>query len=70
MKKERMNIKNFVMNCIKFGLEFSIQYYEYQTFDEYCLQIILGNTEYIIPTTDEFRLADLWYDIILEYYIY
>ena len=65
-----MNIQEFVMNCIKFGLEFSLQYYERQTFEEYCLQIILGNTEYIISTKDEFKLADLWYNVIVEYYIY
>ena len=67
---KKMNINKFITNCIKFGFEFSIRYYERQTFEEYCLQIILGNTEYIIPTTDEFRLADLWYNVITEYYIY
>lgn len=70
VKNEKMNIQEFVMNCIKFGLEFSLQYYECQTFDEYCLQMILGNTEYIIPTTNEFRLANLWYNVITEYYSY
>ena len=75
MKNKKMNIKKFVTNCIKFGFEFSIQYCDHQypdghTFEEYCLQMILGNTEYIIPTTDELRLADLWYNVITEYYIY
>ena len=70
MRDKRMNINKFITNCIKFGFEFSIQYHEHQTFDEYCLQIILGNTEYIIPTTDEFKLADLWYNVITEYFIY
>lgn len=39
-------------------------------YDEYCLHIILGNHEHIIPTWDEHKLAHLWYKDILEYYIY
>jgi hypothetical protein len=65
-----MKIEEFVANCLKYGFEFEVTYVEKQTYDEYCLHMILGNHEYLIPCHDQYRLAELWYKEILEYYIY
>lgn len=66
----KMTINKFVTSCIKYGLEFDVAHYEPDSSDEYCLHIILGNQEHIIPVWDEYRLAQLWYKDILEYHIY
>jgi hypothetical protein len=68
--KDRMTAQEFVGNCITYGFEVELKYFERQTFDEFCIHIILGNYEYIIPTWDEYRLAELWFKDILRYYIY
>ena len=67
---DKMTINEFVTECIKYNLEFDVNYYELTPYDEYCIHIILGNQEHIIPVWDEYRLAQLWYKDILEYHIY
>lgn len=67
---DKMTITEFITNCVKCGIEFELTHYEINSFDEYCLHIILGNHEHIIPTWDRHKLANLWYRDILEYHIY
>jgi hypothetical protein len=66
----KMTLTEFVTNCIKYGFELELRYVERESFDEYCVDIILGNHEYTVPSWDEHKLADLWYNEILKYYIY
>lgn len=66
----KMTITEFATNCITYGFEFELKYFERDHFDEYCLCIILSNHECIVPTWDEHKLANLWYKKILEYYIH
>lgn len=65
-----MTIEEFVTNCLKYGFEFELVHVERESYDEYCLHMILGNHEYFVPCYDQHRLANLWYKEILEYYVY
>jgi hypothetical protein len=69
MKTDKMNVQTFATNCIKYDIEFELTHYELEGWDEYCVHIILGNSEYIVPAYDEYKLAKIWREI-LEYYIY
>ena len=69
MKTKKMKAQTFAAKCIKYGIEFELVHHEICAFDEYCVHIILGNCEYMVPTHDEYRLAKIWAEI-LEYYIY
>lgn len=69
MKTNKMKIRTFVTNCVRYGIEFDTAYCDYNGYDEYCVRIILSNHEYIVPTWDEHKLAEIWNEI-LEYYIY
>ena len=69
MRTNKMTVQTFVTNCVKYSMEFELNHYERESYDEYCVHIIFGNNEYIIPTYDEHKLAEVW-NKILEYYVY
>ena len=69
MKEQRMTAKEFAVNCIEFGIEFELKYYDdpVTNYDEYCVRIILGNIEEVIRCSEECKLASVWHEI-MEYW--
>ena len=54
-----MNIKKLLKLFVRYGFEFSFKWLD----GEYCLHVILGNTEYVITPKDTQKLKALWNDI-------
>ena len=66
-----------IRNLVKHQFEFDIGWWDWRNngtwisggCEYYCIHIILGNCEYVIPLNDHDRLATLWEEI-QNYYIY
>lgn len=59
-----MSIGFVVRNFIRHKVEFNLIHIN----DEYSIQVILGNQEYVIPVNDTEKLRDMYNDIY-QYYI-
>lgn len=70
-----MKPEALIRNLVKHHFEFNLGWWDWSNSGHwisggcefYCINIILGNSEYVIPLNDHDKLSELWEEITAHY---